>query len=241
MVVAKDLHRDWPDLSLLCGFSTDVPNRHNRYHDFLRHSATVEKPCTTREVKQVRPLGNPELRVTLGSSSHADSAVPHGRMAAQVVSDQVPLLADNSALGGSLKLALVNFCFGCFRKKKPVVGCHQNVMTIQIVHDMANEGRDFVDRTADAVERIALGLPAVSSGVHSVVVDVHHPFVLDELAALGLLLGHQVVVLAGHPADQAKNTVPLLERGGDSIDKHVFSFVGQRLVRQQAGHSKNRV
>ena len=84
---------------------------------------------------------------------------------------------------------------------------------------------------------MAFSLAVVTDRIDRVVEDVDHPFVLDELASFFLLFRHQLVVLAGHPANALQDPVPIAGGAGVPVDQDVVPLVRQRLVRKQARHS----
>ena len=140
-----------------------------------------------------------------------------------------------------LQLALVCLDTGRLREEEAVVGGDDDVVAIQIVDDVADQRRQFVDRPAHRLEGMSFGLAVVADRIDGVVVDVDDPLILDELPALVLLLRHQLVALAGHPAHGLQNAVPFAGDAGLAVHQHVGPLVGQRLVRQQARHAQRRV
>ena len=95
-------------------------------------------------------------------------------------------------------------------EQEAVVGGDDDVVAVQVVDDVADQRRQFVDGLPHRLEGFALGLAVVADGIDRVVVDVDDPLVLDELPALVLLHRHQLVGLAGHPAHGLQDVVPLL-------------------------------
>ena len=97
------------------------------------------------EMKQVRPLGNPELHVVIGPSSQTQLAVPCRIVSVQILTDEVALLGENRAVRLVLQLALVRSDTGRLSKQKAVVSGNDDMMAVQIIDNVPDQRRQFVD------------------------------------------------------------------------------------------------
>ena len=148
VVAAKHLDRHRLDLRLLGRLAPDVPDGDDRDDDLLRHGPAVDEPSAADEVEPVRPLGNPELHVAIGPGRHAQSCrarPPRGR---EVGAEQVAFLGEDRAVRLLVQLALVRLATGRFGEQEAVVGRDDDVVAVQVVDDVADQRRQFVDGRA---------------------------------------------------------------------------------------------
>ena len=182
MVIRWLLPSTWTVTGLVFVSSADLPSNvldgDDRDDDLLRHGPAVDEASAADEVEAVRALGNPELHVAFGPGGHARLAVPGRFVVGQVRAEQVALLGHDRALWLVLQLALVRLARGGFREEEAVVGGDDDVVAVQVVDDVADQRRQFVDGlSAPPRKCLALGLAVVADGIDRVVVDVDHPLI----------------------------------------------------------------
>ena len=158
------------------------------------------------------------------------------------LADQVAFLRQQRPIRLVLERTLVGLDPGRFGEEEAVVRRDDDVVAVQVVDEVADQRRQFVDRPAHRREGLPFGLALIADGIDRVVVDVNDPPILHERSAFVFLLRHQFVVLAGQAADGVQDAVSFA--GGAarlSVHPHLGSLVGQRPVRQQAGHAERGV
>ena len=108
----------------------------------------------------------------------------------EVRAEQVAFLGEDRAVWLFVQLALVRLDTGGFREEEPVIGGDDDVVAVQVVDDVADQRRQFVNGPAHRLERMPFGLAVVADRIHGVVINVYHPLILDELSSLVLLFRH---------------------------------------------------
>ena len=118
-----------------------------------------------------------------------------------------------------------------------MVSGDEDVVAIQIVDDVADQCRQFVNGPPHGLEGMPFGFAVVADRIHGVVVDVDDPHILDELSSFVLLLRHQLITLTGQPTYGLQDAVPFAGDARLAVHQHVGpsigkNTVGQRLVRE---------
>ena len=157
--------------------------QNNWRNDLLRHGPAVNEACATDKVEEIDSLGNPELHVTLGPSSHAQLAMPSRIVVGEIPTEQVTLLRQDRAVRLFIQFALVRFNTSGFREEEAVVGGDDDMVAVEVVDDVADYRSQFINRTTHGLEGMSFGLGIVAHRIDRVVVDVDDPLILHELPA----------------------------------------------------------
>ena len=91
-----------------------------------------------------------------GPGGDAQLAVPRRLVVRELGPDQVALLGEDRAVRLLLQLALVRLDTGCLREQEAVVGGDDDVVAVQVVDDVPDQRRQFVDGPPHGLEGIAL-------------------------------------------------------------------------------------
>ena len=155
MVAAQHLDRDRLGLRLLGRLAPDVPDGDDRDDDLLRHRPAVDEASAAGEVERFAPLGiqnsmSPSApAVTLILPCHAAS------WSGRFVADQVALLGQHRAVRLVVSLLLSVSTRADLGEQEAVVGGDDDVVAVQVVDDVPDQRRQFVDGLPHRLEGLA--------------------------------------------------------------------------------------
>jgi hypothetical protein len=105
----------------------------------------VDETGTADEMEQVRAPRDPEFHSGLCSGGYVNPPMPSGFVIGQVGREDLSLLGQNCVVRLLAELALVGPRPRRFGEEKPVVRGHDDVVSVEVVHDVPNESGDFID------------------------------------------------------------------------------------------------
>ena len=137
----------------------------DRYDDLLQHRSAVNEARAANEVETIGRLGNPELHVPFRLCRDRCAATPYRFVLRELMTNAVAFLCQYRPFRLLGELALLRFAWRGLGKEKAMICSNDNMVTIEVVDDIADERRQFINRgphSAKVLSSVAF-LPVAST------------------------------------------------------------------------------